>query len=292
MNLKRQGFWDGRRFIALLAMLLAVAAIVFVVRDLLGPSSISGGNLAGAGSERATGSPSEATYSAQLQAIDDRLNKLTRQLSQAPPAETDQPASEKIKFLEDQIAELMARSDREDAERQVSRANAAELQEAANDPHLRQQFARAIQQQEERQAEIVEESFGQESVDTGWAVEAAERIEGSLAASDAFYFAKVLDLQCRTTMCRVDLSVPQSGVVQRQGDGQTVSGAEALEVDLAVLAAVSSEMPMGSMRREPDGSGGYTYRFYLHREGYLPPKAPNPMKSMTVAEMRAYLENL
>jgi hypothetical protein len=285
----RSGF--GHRIVAFSALILALAAIAFVAADYFRAPSAFDAGLTDV-IEARPGATDRGLSSAQMQTLESRLNTLTRQVEQpSSSSEGNREAIERLEILEDQIADLMEKSARADAERAAARAHLAELQDAANDPYIRQQFAKAIQLQKQRQSNVVETSFGNEGIDESWAPQAAKRIEGNLAAGDAFYFARLLDLQCRTTMCRVDLAVPSNPTAPADND-QADSSAARIDVDLEILAAISRDMPMGSMRREPDDSGGYTYRIYVHRDGYAAPSAPNPMASMTVPEMRAYLDSL
>jgi hypothetical protein len=145
--------------------------------------------------------------------------------------------------------------------------------------------------QQQRQVEVVEELFGTEDVDPNWAPKAREQLERNLAASDAFFLANVVDMQCRTSSCRVDLSVP-GGAGASPDDDISGSNATPMDTELMLLATVSRDMPMGTMRRESDGAGGYSYRIYLHRDGYVPPNASSPLEGTTVPQIRTYLENL
>ncbi|EGV18086.1 hypothetical protein [Thiocapsa marina] len=280
----------GRLIIAFSAVGLSLVAVIFVATDYFRAHSASD---AGITDSVDTGSGvNEQASGAQLHSPEHRPNAMTHQPEQPSPSSKDTPeAIERLEILEGQIAELMDKSARADAERAAARAHLAELQDAANDPYIRQQFAKAIQLQKERQSNAVQDAFGIEEVDSSWAPQAAKRIEGNLATGDTFYSARLLNLECRTTMCRVDLAVPSTAGGSAD-DVQIGSSAARIDVELEILAALSKDMPAGSMRREPDGSGGYTYRIYVHRDGYTPPSAPNPMASMSIPEMRAYLDSL
>jgi hypothetical protein len=196
----------------------------------------------------------------------------------------------KIEMLSAQVAELASRTEQQEMEKRLARAEMAELREAANDPYLRQQYGKAVSLQQERQVQVVEEQFISEVPDPQWAPETAEKLELALA-DNSTSFARVLDLQCRTSICRVDLAVPPESA-GFSADAPLSSTEEPFQVDIALLSALSTDMARSTMRREPDEAGGYTYRVYLYRDGYQPPEAPNPMRGKTPQEMRWYLENL
>jgi hypothetical protein len=274
---------------------MATLALGLVATDYFQGPGVLGGVTSGSRSDDGARPTPDSAYGAQIDAriktLDDRLAELTGRLPPRPPGAADLAAHEKLEALEAQIALLMAKSATEDAQRQASRTELAEIQAAANDPFLRQQFAKATNMQQQRQVEVVEELFGTEDVDPNWAPKAREQLERDLAASDAFFLANVVDMQCRTTVCRVDLDVP-GGAGVSPSDGLSSSAATPMDTELVLLATVGRDMPMGTMRREPDGAGGYRYRIYLHRDGYNPPKASNPFEGMTVPQIRTYLENL
>jgi outer membrane murein-binding lipoprotein Lpp len=196
----------------------------------------------------------------------------------------------KIEQMSAQLSELAARTEQQEMERRLARAEMAELREAANDPYLRQQYGKAVSLQQERQVQIVEEQFISEVPDPRWAPETADSLELALADSSTS-FARVLDLQCRTSMCRVDLAVPPESA-GFSADGPLSATEEPFQVDIALLSALSTDMARSTVRREPDEIGGYTYRIYLYRNGYQPPEAHNPMRGKTPQEIRWYLENL
>jgi hypothetical protein len=274
---------EGHPVVAALALVMAILALGLVATDYFEGPGVLGSDSSGSKSVDGARPTPDSTHGAQIdariKALDDRLAELTDHLTSRPPGEGDLAANEKLEALQAQIALLMAKSAAEDA------------QEAANDPFLRQQFAKAINMQQQRQVEVVEELFGTEDVDPNWAPKAREQLERNLAASDAFFLANVVDMQCRTSGCRVDLSVP-GGAGASPDDDISGSNATPMDTELMLLATVSRDMPMGTMRRESDGAGGYSYRIYLHRDGYVPPKASSPLEGMTVPQIRTYLENL
>ncbi|WP_325290445.1 hypothetical protein [Thiocapsa sp.] len=278
-----------------MALMMAILALGLVATDYFAGSGVRGSDSSGSksvdGARPAPDSNHGAQIDARIKMMDDRLAELAGRLTSDPPGEGDLAAHEKLEALEAQIALLMAKAATEDAQRQASRTELAELQKAANDPFLRQQFAKATNMQQQRQVEVVEELFGSEDIDPNWAPKAREQLERNLATSDAFFLANVVDMQCRTSVCRVDLAVPED-VGASPSEGLSSSTATPMDTELVLLATVSRDMPMGTMRREPDGAGGYRYRIYLHRDGYVPPKASNPLEGMTVPQIRTYLENL
>jgi hypothetical protein len=196
----------------------------------------------------------------------------------------------KIEQLSAQLSELASRAEQQEMEKRLARAEMAELREAANDPYLRQQYSKAVSLQQERQVQVVEEQFIGEEPDPTWAPAAADKLELALA-DNSTSFAQVLDLQCRTSLCRVNLAVPPESA-GFGAEAPLASTEEPFQADIALLTALSTDMARSTMRREPDGTGGYTYRIYLYRDGYQPPEAPSPMSGKTPQEIRWYLENL
>jgi hypothetical protein len=226
----------------------------------------------------------------QYKLIEKRLNELTLMLAHTHQKVPDQESAEKIKLLEAQMAELLAQRANEDAERRASRSEMANLQEAANDPYLRQQFAKANALHRKRQLEAVEELFVAEDIDPKWGLQTQDRLEQSLAENEDF-FAQIVDMQCRTSVCRVDVAVPPE-TLPPEGEELQESSAAQLDTDISLLSSVTLDMPTAFMSRMPDGTGGYSYRFYLYREGYDSPQVPHPMKGMSLGDIRNYLENL
>jgi hypothetical protein len=290
--MNNQKYTDGNKHILVTAsaLTLSLVAIGFVASDYLNidPRAII---------ERADGISTEAgmnpdltSQDEQLRSIEKRLNELTLLAANNYQNISDRESADKIKSLEAQMAKLLAQKNIDDAARRASRIEVANLQEAANDPYLRQQFVKANSLHRERQLEAVEELFVAEDIDPKWGPQTQERLERSLAENEDF-FAQILDMQCRTSVCRVDVAVPPE-VLPPEGEELQESSAAQLDTDISLLSSVTLDMPTAFMSRMPDGTGGYSYRFYLYREGYDSPQVPHPMKGMSLGDIRNYLENL
>lgn len=275
----------SRRVFAMVFLLLSLLATVFALIDFTAHPNKTTDTTSGVSGVIATiaANPPDATNSDGQDGIEE-----------APPstrsAEDGYQMAKRIEALEAKLADLMEKSAADEARRTASRTEFEELQEAANDPFLRQQFGRVISGQQERQAEAVKERFSFEAVDPTWAPEALAAIESTLGDNVPAQ-ARIVDVQCRTSACRVDLSLPESSV-NFDGGKASLGDATSFDTDIALLSSLSTNMSRSTIRRQPDGSGGYNYELYLHRDGYEPPLAPNPMTGMTLPEMRAYLETL
>lgn len=283
---------DGKRgfIVTLSALTLSVIVIALVATDYF---SIQPGVLVkqtDAVSTEANINNGLTSNDEQFRLIEKRLNELTLMLAKNHQKVPDQESAERIKLLEAQMAELVAQRTNEDAKRRATRSEMANLQEAANDPYLRQQFAKANALHRERQLQAVEESFVAEVIDPKWGPQTQERLEQNLAESEDF-FAQIVDMQCRTSVCRVDVTVPPE-TLPPEGEELQESSAAQLNTDISLLSSVSLDMPTAFMSRMPDGAGGYSYRFYLYREGYDSPQVPHPMKGMSLGDIRNYLDNL
>jgi hypothetical protein len=291
MNIQKN-YTDGKRHIIVTAsaLTLSFVAIGFVASDYLNidPRAII---------EQADGISTKDSMNAdltsndeQFRSIEKRLNELTLLAANNYQNISDRESADKIKSLEAQMAQLLAQKDIDDAARRASRIEISNLQEAANDPYLRQQFVKANALHRERQLEAAEELFVAEGIDPKWGPQTQDRLEQNLADNEDF-FAQILDMQCRTSVCRVDVAVPPE-TLPPEGEELQESSAAQLDTDISLLSSLTLDMPTASMSRVPDGAGGYSYRFYLYREGYDSPQVPHPMKGMSLGDIRNYLENL
>ncbi len=290
--MNNQKYTDGNKHILVTAsaLILSLVAIGFVASDYLNidPKAII--EQADGISTEAGMNPGQTSQDEQFRSIEKRLNELTLLAANNYQNISDRESADKIKSLEAQMAQLLAQKDIDDAARRASRIEISNLQEAANDPYLRQQFVKANSLHRERQLEAVEELFVAEDIDPKWGPQTQERLERSLAENEDF-FAQILDMQCRTSVCRVDVAVPPE-VLPPEGEELQESSAAQLDTDISLLSSVTLDMPTAFMSRMPDGAGGYSYRFYLYREGYDSPQVPHPMKGMSLGDIRNYLENL
>jgi hypothetical protein len=290
--MNNQKYTDGNKHILVTAsaLTLSLVAIGFVASDYLNidPKAII--EQADGISTEAGMNPGLTSQDEQFRSIEKRLNELTLLAANNYQNISDRESADKIKSLEAQMAQLLAQKNIDDAARRASRIEVANLQEAANDPYLRQQFVKANSLHRERHLEAVEELFVAEDIDPKWGPQTQDRLEQSLADNEDF-FAQILDMQCRTSVCRVDVAVPPE-TLPPEGEELQESSAAQLDTDISLLSSVTLDMPTAFMSRMPDGAGGYSYRFYLYREGYDSPQIPHPMKGMSLGDIRNYLENL
>jgi hypothetical protein len=290
--MNNQKYTDGNKHILVTAsaLTLSLVAIGFVASDYLNidPKAII--EQADGISTEAGMNPGLTSQDEQFRSIEKRLNELTLLAANNYQNISDRESADKIKSLEAQMAQFLAQKDIDDAARRASRFEISNLQEAANDPYLRQQFVKANSLHRERHLEAVEELFVAEDIDPKWGPQTQDRLEQSLADNEDF-FAQILDMQCRTSVCRVDVAVPPE-TLPPEGEELQESSAAQLDTDISLLSSVTLDMPTAFMSRMPDGAGGYSYRFYLYREGYDSPQIPHPMKGMSLGDIRNYLENL
>ena len=116
----------------------------------------------------------------------------------------------------------------------------------------------AIDRERQQQLAVIEGGFQREPADLRWATE-TEGVVQAVLASDSILQNTLLDLECRSRTCRVELA-----------DDNTGELAKGLPIALLQLAAT---LPSAKGHAGVDGAGGKTLILYLSQEA---PAVPPP----------------
>jgi hypothetical protein len=114
----------------------------------------------------------------------------------------------------------------------------------------------AVERERQQQMAVIEAGFRRELADPRWSMEAEGVVQAALA-SDPIVQNTLLDLECRSQTCRVELADDDTG--------------ELAKVIPFVLLQLASTLPSATANYGVDGAGGKTMILYLTHEAPAPP---------------------
>ena len=102
----------------------------------------------------------------------------------------------------------------------------------------------------------IEASFLAEEYDEIWSSDVTSKIEQNFNLP-ALSSARLISADCRTTVCLIEfeLSPEDDGTLDHMAENE-------------FLAALSEELPSGTIKSVPDGQGGLRYTIYMAKSGH------------------------
>ena len=135
-------------------------------------------------------------------------------------------------------------------------------QDAITDPLARQEAAQQAETKLRAQEAMIEETISREQIDPAWAP-TAQAAFATLFQSKEVKALRLIDLQCRTTLCRLEVAADEAGA-----DGAS------FDQGFRKLALHAPWQGEGFGRVGPPDSPLATAVFFLAREGHALPQPP------------------
>lgn len=117
---------------------------------------------------------------------------------------------------------------------------------------------------EERQA-LIEEAFLVEETDNSWSSDMTARIDDAFRLPE-LSGGRLTQVDCRSTLCLVEFEVPPSNELSSESLSPVMFENE-------VIAALSQDLPTGTIKSTPLGDGNLHYTIYFARKGTTLPQS-------------------
>ncbi|MCQ8105451.1 hypothetical protein NP590_15160 [Methylomonas sp. SURF-2] len=161
-----------------------------------------------------------------------------------------------VGLLKDEFAALRKEITRQGARASAQVAASDEASTALPADDLEAIAEQALQDAEtlhNKRMETISQALTSQAVDYAWA-EQAKRTIGEVLEDETFQEAELRHLECRATLCKIELSHGDTGSSQ--------------ELGMRLSLALGAELPQMTMQRSANQDGTVSTVLYLARDGY------------------------
>jgi hypothetical protein len=175
---------------------------------------------------------------------------------------TDGDLRENLTALGTEVARLRAdvlalRADMQAQQSKLVTASKDPMPDQAKEKVTRAEIHAKEEEYLREQGEVLETGFRQQTTDPNWSVKAKKLVQDALA-SDKVALKDIIDLECRATMCRVELA--------NDGNSQAPKIAE-------FPMKISEELPNIRVNQTNESDGSTTTVLYLSKDDFVLPNS-------------------